>query len=173
MAYILFVKIITLHWCSSPRCRPFFWNVKAMYEQKTVGLRQHHCRRCGKAVCDYCSSKRSILTDKGHEYPVRWVEDIVYILKQLIDIMHRVCEECYISIKEGEKKPLANFFDTRSSNIFLCGTLNWQTSECFRNVVKHLHFDASRCLLASVGQDNVIKLWQMREVLEGQRMTGP
>lgn len=130
----------TPDWAQSDFCqlcnRPFFWNVKAMYEQKTVGLRQHHCRRCGKAVCDYCSSKRSILTDKGHEYPVR------------------VCEECHISIKEGEKKPLANFFDTR-------------------NVVKHLHFDASRCLLASVGQDNVIKLWQMREVLEGQRMTGP
>ena len=42
-----------------------------MYDQKQVGLRQHHCRRCGKAVCDYCSSKRSVLTDKGHEYPVR------------------------------------------------------------------------------------------------------
>ena len=51
--------------------RPFFWNFKAMYDQKQVGLRQHHCRRCGKAVCDYCSSKRSVLTDKGHEYPVR------------------------------------------------------------------------------------------------------
>ena len=47
------------------------------------------------------------------------------------------------------------------------------TDKCFRNVVKHLNFDASRCLLASVGQDNVIKLWQMREVLAGQRMTGP
>ena len=86
--------------------------------------------------------------------------------------MHRVCEECHISIKEGEKKPLANFFDTRSSKIINNFYLTL-TKKCFRNVVKHLHFDASRCLLASVGQDNVIKLWQMREVLEGQRMTGP
>ena len=82
-------QTLTIHF------RPFFWNVKAMYEQKQVGLRQHHCRRCGKAVCDYCSSKRSVLTDRGHEYPVR------------------VCENCFIDVKEGEKKPLANFFDTR------------------------------------------------------------
>ena len=27
-----------------PLCRPFFWNVKSMYEQKQMGLRQHHCR---------------------------------------------------------------------------------------------------------------------------------
>ena len=51
--------------------RPFFWNLKSMYDQKQMGLRQHHCRRCGKAVCDYCSAKRSTLTDRGHEYPVR------------------------------------------------------------------------------------------------------
>ena len=53
-----------------------------------------------------------------------------------------------------EKKPLANFFDTK-------------------NVVKHLNFDSSRSLLATVGQDNIIKLWQIKEVLAGQRMTGP
>jgi len=130
----------TPDWAQSDTCqlcsRPFFWNFKAMYDQKQVGLRQHHCRRCGKAVCDYCSSKRSVLTDKGHEYPVR------------------VCENCYINVTEGEKNPLANFFDTR-------------------NVVKHLTFDAGRNLLCSVGQDNVIKLWQVREVLAGTRMTGP
>ena len=146
-----------------------------MYEQKTVGLRQHHCRRCGKAVCDYCSSKRSILTDKGHEYPVRWDKDIFSVLSSLFsqNTFHRVCEECHISIKEGEKKPLANFFDTRWRNSTAKRSLREKAKLCFRNVVKHLHFDASRCLLASVGQDNVIKLWQMREVLSGQRMTGP
>ena len=40
-------------------------------------------------------------------------------------------------------------------------------------MVKHLTFDAGRNLLCSVGQDNVIKLWQVREVLAGTRMTGP
>jgi len=133
-------RVETPEWATSDTCqlcgRPFFWNVKAMYEQKQMGLRQHHCRRCGKAICDYCSSKRTVLTDKGHEYPVR------------------VCEDCYINVKDAEKKPLANFFDTRS-------------------VVKHLQFDAGRCLLATVGHDNIIKLWQIRDMLGGVRMTGP
>jgi len=133
-------RIETPDWAESDICqlcsRPFFWNVKAMYEQKQVGLRQHHCRRCGKAVCDYCSSKRSVLTDRGHEYPVR------------------VCENCFIDVKEGEKKPLANFFDTRQ-------------------VVKHLFYDSSRSLLGTVGHDNVIKLWQVKDILEAGRMSGP
>jgi len=133
-------RLETPEWAESDNCqlcnRPFFWNLKAMYDQKQMGLRQHHCRRCGKAVCDYCSSKRSTLTDRGHEYPVR------------------VCEDCYINVTEIEKRPLANFFDTR-------------------HVVKHMDFDASRKVLATVGQDHVIKLWDMSEVLLGQQMEGP
>ena len=53
----------------SPR-RPFFWNLKSMYDQKQIGLRQvrnhllihhlimivdnhhHHCRKCGKVIYD-------------------------------------------------------------------------------------------------------------------------
>ncbi len=35
-------------WAESDTCqlcnRPFFWNWRAMYEQKQVGMRQHHCR---------------------------------------------------------------------------------------------------------------------------------
>jgi len=107
-----------------------------MYDQKQMGLRQHHCRRCGKAVCDYCSAKRTTLTDRGHEYPVR------------------ACEDCFINVTEIEKKPMANFFDTR-------------------HIVKHMNFDASRKMLATVGQDHVIKLWDMSEVLVGQQMEGP
>ena len=41
-------------------------------------------RKCGRAVCDGCSSKKSALPYKGHEIPVR------------------VCEECYIGITEEE-----------------------------------------------------------------------
>ena len=41
-------------------------------------------RKCGKAVCDGCSTKKSALPYKGHEIPVR------------------VCEECYIGITEEE-----------------------------------------------------------------------
>lgn len=92
-------RVETPDWSESDTCqlcsRPYFWNLKAMYEQKQLGLRQHHCRRCGKAVCDYCSSRRSTLPLRGHEYPVR------------------VCENCFIQITPEDKAPLANFFDIR------------------------------------------------------------
>lgn len=71
-------------WAESDTCqrcsRPFFWNVKAMYEQKVIGLRQHHCRSCGKAVCDNCSSRRSVLPALGHEFQVRVCEDCHSVL---------------------------------------------------------------------------------------------
>lgn len=62
-------------WRESDNCeyckKPFFWNVKAMWEQKTVGKRQHHCRRCGAAICDDCSKSRSSIPILGHEFEVR------------------------------------------------------------------------------------------------------
>ena len=94
-----------------------------------VGLRQHHCRRCGKAVCDYCSSKKSVLPEKGHEYPVR------------------VCEDCYIKITEAEKNSMANVFDNRQ-------------------IIKHMDFDEARRLLVTVGDDHVIKIWNVEELLK-------
>jgi len=86
-------------WAESDVCqlcnRPFYWNFKAMYDQKQIGLRQHHCRKCGKAVCDSCSTKKCPLPIKGHEFPVR------------------VCENCYINVTEDEKKSLARFYDMK------------------------------------------------------------
>jgi WD40 repeat protein len=62
-------------WKESDVCehckKPFFWNVKMMWEQKTVGKRQHHCRRCGAAICDECSKNRSSIPAFGHEFQVR------------------------------------------------------------------------------------------------------
>ena len=43
----------------------------------------------------------------------------------------------------------------------------------FRTVVNHLHFDPGRQLLATVSQDNIIKLWNIKEMLEAAIMTGP
>ena len=41
----------TADWAESDICqlcsKPFYWNFKAMYEQKQIGLRQHHCRYDG------------------------------------------------------------------------------------------------------------------------------
>lgn len=137
---MLATRLETPLWAESDNCqlcnRPFFWNLKAMYDQKQVGLRQHHCRRCGKAVCDYCSGKRSQLTDRGHEFPVR------------------VCEGCFIAVTPLEKRPLANFFDTK-------------------HVVKHMDFEADRQLLLTVGKDHVLKMWDVSKILEASVMTGP
>ena len=43
----------------------------------------------------------------------------------------------------------------------------------FRAIVKHLHYDPGRQLLATVTQDNIIKLWNIKEMLEAAIMTGP
>ncbi|CAB4059325.1 WDFY2 [Lepeophtheirus salmonis] len=93
---------ITADWNESDSCqlcnRPFFWNLKAMQTQKQqLGYRQHHCRKCGKAICSSCSTRRSQLPRKGHEFVVR------------------VCEECFFSIKDNEKTSLANFYDLKQN----------------------------------------------------------
>lgn len=99
-------------WLDSDSCQkceqPFFWNIKQMWDSKTLGLRQvgdspsgiglravpvchatpvlpqHHCRKCGKAICGKCSSKRSTYPIMGFEFPVR------------------MCDACSDTIKEEE-----------------------------------------------------------------------
>ncbi|KAG7237197.1 hypothetical protein INR49_032695 [Caranx melampygus] len=73
--------------------QPFFWNIKQMWDTKTLGLRQHHCRKCGKAVCGKCSSKRSTYPIMGFEFPVR------------------VCDACFDTIKEEDRTALATFHE--------------------------------------------------------------
>jgi hypothetical protein len=70
---------------------------KAMWEKRVVGKRQHHCRRCGAAVCDECSSGRSTIPSLGHEFSVR------------------VCKQCAAQIDEDEKTPLAQFYEAKQS----------------------------------------------------------
>uniref|UniRef100_A0A3Q2CFR4 WD repeat and FYVE domain containing 1 n=1 Tax=Cyprinodon variegatus TaxID=28743 RepID=A0A3Q2CFR4_CYPVA len=88
-------------WLDSDSCQkceqPFFWNIKQMWDTKTLGLRQHHCRKCGKAVCGKCSSKRSTFPIMGFEFPVR------------------VCDACFDSIKEEDRAPLATFHEGKHS----------------------------------------------------------
>ncbi|XP_023335194.1 WD repeat and FYVE domain-containing protein 2 [Eurytemora carolleeae] len=133
-------RLETPDWAESDNCqlcnRPFFWNMKSMYEQKQIGLRQHHCRRCGKAICDNCSSKRSILPARGHEYPVR------------------VCENCYINVQPVEKKSMANFYETR-------GMVSW------------MDYDEERKLLLTVSRDNIMKIWNIENILQVAVYTGP
>lgn len=50
---------------------------------------QHHCRKCGQAVCGKCSSKRSTIPLMGFEFEVR------------------VCDSCYESITDEEWVPIS------------------------------------------------------------------
>lgn len=87
----------THSWSNSDCCqrceRPFFWNFKTMYETRTFGLRQHHCRRCGKAVCCGCSQRRSTIPLMGFEREVR------------------VCDDCFPLFNDANRKPMAQFFE--------------------------------------------------------------
>jgi WD40 repeat protein len=89
----------TPEWRSSNNCEqcdlPFFWNVKAMWSRRIVGLRQHHCRACGRAVCDPCSQGRTCIPSMGHEYPVR------------------VCGPCATELSTKDLKSLAMILDTK------------------------------------------------------------
>ena len=52
-----------------------------MWSEKKIGVRQHHCRACGKALCEKCSKLRTTIPELGFEFnPVRcclgWYESI-------------------------------------------------------------------------------------------------
>ncbi|XP_027048719.1 WD repeat and FYVE domain-containing protein 2-like isoform X1 [Pocillopora damicornis] len=89
----------TPEWSQSDVCErcggPFFWNFKGMWSQKAVGVRQHHCRKCGRAVCNECSNNES-------SYPIMGFENSV-----------RFCTECYADITDEDREPLADFHDAK------------------------------------------------------------
>lgn len=91
----------TPEWQESDVCQkcnePFFWNIKEMWNAKTIGVRQHHCRRCGQALCDKCSCFRSTLPAMGFEFEVR------------------VCETCSQEITDEERAPMATFHDVKQN----------------------------------------------------------
>jgi len=89
----------TPEWVESDNCQkcdtPFFWNLKTMWEKKTVGVRQHHCRKCGKAICGSCSGEKSCIPVMGYEYDVR------------------VCDQCKTTITDDDRAPMAVFHDSK------------------------------------------------------------
>lgn len=92
-------RMETPQWSESDNCqrcnKPFFWNFRAMYDTKTLGDRQHHCRNCGKAICSDCSQHKSTIPTLGFEFPVR------------------VCDDCFPLFSEASKKPLAKFLNAQ------------------------------------------------------------
>lgn len=123
----------TPEWRESDCCqrcgRPFFWNLRAMMDQRQLGLRQHHCRCCGRAVCDRCSAGRAAIPVMGFEFDVR------------------VCDPCHAELKDKDYTPMATFHDAKHS-------------------VVSMHLDEARKRLLTVGQDRLIKVWDVSALLQ-------
>jgi WD40 repeat protein len=68
-------RIMAPAWRDSDKCElcdvPFFWNVKVMWDRKTVGVRRHHCRTCGQSVCGNCCNNFASFPAMGFEKPAR------------------------------------------------------------------------------------------------------
>ncbi|XP_017154684.1 WD repeat and FYVE domain-containing protein 2 [Drosophila miranda] len=118
-------------WVDSNNCqlcsRPFFWNFRSMMDQKQLGIRQHHCRHCGKAVCDNCSTNRINIPIMGFEFDVR------------------CCDPCYKQLQTVDRPSLASFNDVKHS-------------------IVHMDLDEDRKLLLTVGQDRLIKVWDLSNI---------
>ncbi|XP_061426192.1 WD repeat and FYVE domain-containing protein 2 [Lethenteron reissneri] len=95
----------TPQWLESDSCQkcaqPFFWNFKQMWDSKTIGLRQHHCRKCGMALCAKCTAQRSTIPMLGFEMEVR------------------VCDPCYESITDQDRAPMATFHDSKHNVVHM------------------------------------------------------
>ncbi|CAM4880318.1 unnamed protein product [Rotaria socialis] len=93
----------TTIWLENDSCQicrmPFFWNIREMWTQKQIGLRQHHCRKCGRAVCDKCAQTRKALPLLGYE------------------TVQRICDDCIKTLRNDETVPLASFYDLRQGTI--------------------------------------------------------
>ncbi|XP_050306648.1 WD repeat and FYVE domain-containing protein 2 [Anthonomus grandis grandis] len=122
----------TPEWVESGVCqlcnKPFFWNIRAMMDQRQIGLRQHHCRHCGKAVCEKCSLNRITIPVMGFEFAVR------------------VCEPCHNILKERERPSLATFHDAK-------------------HTITSMDVDETSKKLITVGQDRIIKIWDISSLL--------
>ncbi|XP_061395820.1 WD repeat and FYVE domain-containing protein 2 [Musca vetustissima] len=121
------------NWVESNSCqicsRPFFWNFRSMMDQKQIGLRQHHCRNCGRAICDNCSQNRINIPIMGFEFDVR------------------VCNACYNELHAVERPSLASFHDAKHSIVYM-------------------DLEEERKRLLTVGQDRVIKIWDLNTIWE-------
>jgi len=126
-------RTMTPEWLNSGTCQrcdaPFFWNVKAMWSKRVVGYRQHHCRVCGKAVCDKCSQHRLKYPPMGYEIEVR------------------VCDGCYRELENKTFASLAVFTQLKHS-------------------VTAMKLDEMHGRLVTVGADRVIKIWDIKPLLQ-------
>lgn len=123
-------RMETPAWQTSDTCQecnaPFFWNVSAMWQMKVcpfpppslilfsfqvVGLRQHHCRTCGHAVCNSCCSHRTTFPPMGFELPVR------------------ICKSCQAKMADDPSK-----FESVTISLYRWFMSIYQSSHCNRSL---------------------------------------
>ncbi|XP_036814993.1 WD repeat and FYVE domain-containing protein 2 isoform X2 [Oncorhynchus mykiss] len=85
-----------------------------------VTRQEHHCRKCGQAVCGKCSAKRSTIPLMGFEFEVR------------------VCDSCHESITDEDRAPTATFHDSKHSIVYMHyePTMGWLLTSGADKVVK-------------------------------------
>ncbi|OWK00961.1 hypothetical protein Celaphus_00016553 [Cervus elaphus hippelaphus] len=85
-----------------------------------VERQEHHCRKCGKAVCGKCSSKRSPIPLMGFEFEVR------------------VCDSCHEAITDEERAPTATFHDSKHNivHVHFDATRGWLLTSGTDKVIK-------------------------------------
>lgn len=124
-----------------------------MMDQKQFGIRQHHCRGCGRAVCDKCSENRSVIPIMGFESSVR------------------VCDTCNVHLKEAELVSIIilkvrKIFISHYNFFLFCFSLTSLASfHDAKHSIVHMDLDEPKKKLLTVGQDRIIKIWDISVLL--------
>ncbi|KAB0397984.1 hypothetical protein E2I00_018125, partial [Balaenoptera physalus] len=105
-----------------------------------VERQEHHCRKCGKAVCGKCSSKRSSIPLMGFEFEVR------------------VCDSCHEAITDEERAPTATFHDSKHNivHVHFDATRGWLLTSGTDKVIKPC-FPQTDSDMESLGKNHILK----------------
>lgn len=136
-------RYMTPEWKNSDVCllcdTPFFWNWRTMWERKTVGFRQHHCRLCGKAVCASCSGHETTYPKMGFEYSVR------------------VCDRCHKDLEAAQADATSSIIDADLKSLAVFHNTKHPV------IASHLVEVQGRLL--TIGTDRIMKIWDVSKLV--------
>ncbi|VDN04595.1 unnamed protein product [Thelazia callipaeda] len=141
-------RLETPEWKKSDNCQlcdsPFFWNIREMWEKKVVGLRQHHCRTCGNAVCGNCCNYTTKYPPMGYELPVR------------------ICNACYSRMQQFPDQFEQDCFYEFPIN---CSLTSLAVISELREGVTCMHLQESSGRLVTAGSDRVLMIWDVKQLV--------